>query len=267
MKRRLAYSSVSHMGFVLLGIASFTDIGMSGALLQMVSHGLIASVLFFLTGVTYDRTHTMTMDDMGGIGTVMPKVFTLYTAGAVASLALPGMSGFVSELSVFIGITTSPIYSVTFRTVTVVLAAVGLILTPIYLLSMLRQVFYGSFHGSGTAPVCDLSDRELRDDYLENQSAVCFGTDCLLPGESVFSDARRREILIAASFLVLIIGIGCYPKLATQMFDAKTVAVNAQMMQSYRQVAQGHPPTYAMGWAFPKLAGAQVAAAQQAPSL
>ena len=68
MKRRLAYSSVSHMGFVLLGIASFTDLGINGAMLQMLSHGLIASVLFFLAGVTYDRTHTMKMDEMGGIG-------------------------------------------------------------------------------------------------------------------------------------------------------------------------------------------------------
>ncbi|MEO0925586.1 MAG: NAD(P)H-quinone oxidoreductase subunit 4, partial [Cyanobacteria bacterium J06643_13] len=73
MKRRLAYSSVSHMGFVLIGIASFTDIGTSGAMLQMLSHGLIASVLFVLTGVTYDRTHTLFMDRMDGVALVMPK--------------------------------------------------------------------------------------------------------------------------------------------------------------------------------------------------
>ena len=85
MKRRLAYSSISHMGFVLIGIASFTDLGISGAILQMISHGLIASVLFFLAGVTYDRTHTMAMDDMGGIAQVMPKVFALFTAASMAS--------------------------------------------------------------------------------------------------------------------------------------------------------------------------------------
>ena len=142
MKRRLANSSISHMGFVLLGIASFTDLGINGALLQMISHGLIASVLFFLAGVTYDRTHTMIMDEMGEIGKVMPKVFALFTAGAMASLALPGMSGFAGELSVFVGVATSDMYSGSFRAVTVFLAAVGLILTPIYLLSMLRQLFY-----------------------------------------------------------------------------------------------------------------------------
>jgi NAD(P)H-quinone oxidoreductase subunit 4 len=137
MKRRLAFPSISHMGFVLLGLASFTDLGMNGAMLQMISHGLIASVLFFLAGVTYDRTHTMVMKDMGGIGQGMPIVFALFTIGAMASLALPGMSGFVGELSVFVGVTTSDVYSSTFCTVTVFLTAVGVILTAIYLLSML----------------------------------------------------------------------------------------------------------------------------------
>ena len=110
MKRRLAYSSVAHMGFVLLGIASFTDLGISGALLQMISHGLIAAVLFFLAGVTYDRLHTLALDEMGGLGQVMPKIFALFTISAMASLALPGMSGFASELMVFVGVTSSDIY-------------------------------------------------------------------------------------------------------------------------------------------------------------
>ncbi|MGI8504303.1 MAG: NAD(P)H-quinone oxidoreductase subunit 4, partial [Hassallia sp.] len=206
MKRRLAYSSVSHMGFVLLGIASFTDIGINGAMLQMVSHGLIASVLFFLAGVTYDRTQTMTMTDMGGIGQVMPKVFALFTIAAMASLALPGMSGFASEISVFVGVTTSDIYSSTFCTVTVFLAAVGVILTPIYLLSMLKQVFYGT----GAELKCNIGDAGV-ENQLEDE-ASCFGTDCVIPTQAIYRDASPREILIAASFIVLIIGIGLYPK-------------------------------------------------------
>lgn len=237
MKRRLAYSSVSHMGFVLIGLASFSDLGMSGAMLQMISHGLIASVLFFLTGVTYDRTHTMTMDDMGGIGLFMPKVFALYTAGAMASVALPGMSGFVSELAVFLGIATSDFYSLPFRVAIVFLAAVGVILTPIYLLSMVRQVFYGSFYGSKAIPACDITDPELRRDFTENQAAVCFGTDCVLPGEAGFGDTRPREVMIAASFLALIVAIGCYPKLATGMYDTSTTAINGAMIQAYEKVA------------------------------
>jgi NAD(P)H-quinone oxidoreductase subunit 4 len=250
MKRRLAYSSVSHMGFVLLGIASFTDLGINGAMLQMISHGLIAAVLFFLAGVTYDRTHTMMMDDMGGIAEAMPKVFALFTAGAMASLALPGMSGFVGELSVFVGLTTSDIYSSTFCTVTVFLAAVGVILTPIYLLSMLKQVFYGN----GKALTCDINNASLENQ--EDEGTVCFGTDCLLPGQSVYRDASAREVFIAACFLVLIIGIGLYPKSTMQMYDVKTVAVNAQVRQSYIQIAQTNPNIYAQGFLAPKIAEA-----------
>jgi NAD(P)H-quinone oxidoreductase subunit 4 len=259
MKRRLAYSSVSHMGFVLLGIASFTDLGINGAMLQMISHGLIASVLFFLAGVTYDRTHTMAMKEMGGIGQAMPKVFALFTISAMASLALPGMSGFASELSVFVGVTTSDIYGSTFRTVTVFLASVGVILTPIYLLSMLRQVFYNS----GAVPTCDITPScDITDADLQNQGdqeAVCFGTNCVLPAEAEFSDARPREVFIAACFLVLIIGIGVYPKMAMQMYDVKTVAVNAQVRQSYTEIAQGNPQIYAKGFLVPQIAESEVA--------
>jgi NAD(P)H-quinone oxidoreductase subunit 4 len=253
MKRRLAYSSVSHMGFVLLGIASFTDLGISGAMLQMLSHGLIAAVLFFLTGVTYDRTHTLLMDKMGGIAQAMPKVFALFTASAMASLALPGMSGFASEIAVFVGVSTSDIYSSTFRTVMVMLAAVGLILTPIYLLSMLRQVFYQS----STAPNCTLEDASLTN---QNQDrAVCFGTSCVLPIDADYSDAKPREVFIAACFLLMIIGIGVYPKFTTQMYDVKTVAVNTEIRQSYTRIAQGNPQIYAQKFLFPQIAESEVA--------
>jgi NAD(P)H-quinone oxidoreductase subunit 4 len=238
MKRRLAYSSISHMGFVLLGIASFTDIGVSGALLQMISHGLIAAVLFFLAGVTYDRTHTMAMDEMGGIAAAMPKVFALFTMGTMASLALPGMSGFASEIAVFVGLTTSDVYSSTFQIVTISLAAVGLILTPIYLLSMLRQVFYNP----GNQLVCDMTMPSL---LQSDQEASCFGNSCVLPIDADFSDASPREVFIALAFIGLIVAIGCYPKLATQLYDAKAVAVNTHVRQAHTQLAQARTPLYA----------------------
>jgi NAD(P)H-quinone oxidoreductase subunit 4 len=252
MKRRLAYSSVSHMGFVLIGIASFTDLGISGAMLQMLSHGLIAALLFFLAGVTYDRTHTLAMTEMGGIGKVMPKVFALFTAGAMASLALPCMSGFASELAVFVGISTSDIYSSPFRTVTVFLSAVGVILTPIYLLSMVRQVFFVS----DKPPICDLNSSTKKAEG--DDEAVCFGTNCVLPIHAIYEDAKPREIFIAASFLVLIIGIGLYPKLATEMYDAKTVAVNTDLRQSYDRIARVQPDIYARNKVAPQIAETEV---------
>ena len=207
LKRKIAYSSISHMGFVLIGIASFTDLGLSGAVLQMVSHGLIGASLFFLVGATYDRTHTLMLDEMGGVGKQMPKIFSMFTACSLASLALPGMSGFVAELMVFVGFATSDAYSLTFRVIMVCLAAVGVILTPIYLLSMLREIFYGP----------------------ENKE---------LTSHEVLVDAEPREIFIIASLLVPIIGIGLYPKLLTQIYDAKTIQLTARL--------RGQLPTLAL---------------------
>ncbi|MCY7273101.1 MAG: NADH-quinone oxidoreductase subunit M, partial [Phormidesmis sp. CAN_BIN44] len=205
LKRRMAYSSISHMGFVILGLASFTEIGTSGAVLQMVSHGLIAAALFFLAGVTYDRTHTLNLDELGGLAKKMPTVFALFTVGSMASLALPGMSGFVGELAVFLGFTTSDAYNPTFKAVVVLLSAVGLIVTPIYLLSMLREVFYGQ-EGKAVA------------------------------GEFLL-DAKPRESFIAACLLVPIIAIGLYPKLITQTYDVKTVQIAAHVRNSIPLVA------------------------------
>merc|ERR1712097_57631 len=92
---------------------------------------------------TYDRTHTLQLDEVGGIGQKMRIMFALWTVCALASLALPGMSGFVSELMVFAGFATDEAYTLPFRVVICALAAVGVILTPIYLLSMLREIFFG----------------------------------------------------------------------------------------------------------------------------
>ncbi|AFY39730.1 NADH dehydrogenase subunit M [[Leptolyngbya] sp. PCC 7376] len=229
MKRRLAYSSISHMGFVLIGLASFTDLGINGAMLQMLSHGLIASVLFFLAGVTYDRTKTMVLSEIGGLGQVMPTVFALFTIGALASLALPGMSGFVGELSVFVGLATSDIYSSTFRTITVFLSAVGVILTPIYLLSMLREIFYKK---DMDALSCDLGAQKKNRSITAGSLPVCFGNDCVLPSKAIYEDARPREVFIAACFTVLIIAVGLYPKTLMQMYDAKTQTLNATVSQA-----------------------------------
>ncbi|MEM8715266.1 MAG: NAD(P)H-quinone oxidoreductase subunit 4, partial [Cyanobacteria bacterium P01_G01_bin.4] len=143
LKRKIAYSSISHMGFVLIGIGCLTEIGMSGAMLQMISHGLIGASLFFLVGATYDRTHTLQLEEMGGVGQKMPRIFSMFTICSMASLALPGMSGFVAEVMVFLGLATSQAFTPGFTTAMVILAAIGIILTPIYLLSMLRQIFFG----------------------------------------------------------------------------------------------------------------------------
>jgi NAD(P)H-quinone oxidoreductase subunit 4 len=227
LKRRLAYSSISHMGFVLIGISSFTALGINGAMLQMISHGLIAAALFFLSGLIYERTHTLSMDQMGGIAKSMPTTFALFTFASMASLALPGMSGFVGELTIFLGLTTSDVYSTSFKTIIIFLSAVGLLITPIYLLSMLRRVFFGQ--------------------QLKSMSETCW-------------DVKPRELSIAFCLLIPIIGIGLYPKIATQTYDSTTVAVAAHLREAlpptvaqsenfslYTRFAKGEAPT-STGW-------------------
>jgi NAD(P)H-quinone oxidoreductase subunit 4 len=209
LKRKIAYSSISHMGFVIIGIASYNNLGMSGALLQMVSHGLIGASLFFLVGATYDRTHTLVLQEMGGVGKKMPKIFAMFTACSMASLALPGMSGFVAELMVFVGFANSDAYSFNFKLIIVLLMAIGVILTPIYLLSMLREIFYGP----------------------ENQALV---------EHEVLVDAEPREVFIIACLLVPIIGFGLYPKLLTQIYDVKTQEIIAQL-RSEKVILAEHP--------------------------
>jgi NAD(P)H-quinone oxidoreductase subunit 4 len=201
LKRKIAYSSISHMGFVLIGIASFTDLGLSGAVLQMVSHGLIGASLFFLVGATYDRTHTLMLDEMGGVGQKMKKIFAMFIACSMASLALPGMSGFVAELMVFVGFATSDAYNLQFKVIMVLIAAIGVVLTPIYLLSMLREIFYG----------------EENKKLVEKEELI---------------DAEPREVFIIACLLVPIIGVGFYPKLLTQIYDTTTTSLTAHLRDS-----------------------------------
>jgi NAD(P)H-quinone oxidoreductase subunit 4 len=209
LKRKIAYSSISHMGFVLIGIGSFSALGTSGAMLQMISHGLIGASLFFLVGATYDRTHTLQLDDMGGVGQKMRKMFALWTICSLASLALPGMSGFVSELMVFVGFVTSEAYTLSFRVVMSILAAVGVILTPVYLLSMLREIFFGK----------------------ENAT---------LASHTHLVDAEPREIYVISALLVPIIGIGLYPRIMTDTYRASIEALVQREMTAMGRVI--HPP-------------------------
>lgn len=207
LKRKIAYSSISHMGFVLIGIGSYSALGTTGAMLQMVSHGLIGASLFFLVGATYDRTHTLQLNEMGGVAQSMKVMFALWVTCSMASLALPGMSGFVSELMVFAGFATDTAYDVTFRILICISAAIGVILTPIYLLSMLREIFYG------------VPNKEL----IEHTNLV---------------DAEPREIYIVSCLLVPIIAIGLYPKIMTDTYQSSINALvdrdRAALVRSYK---------------------------------
>lgn len=147
MKRIIALSSVSHMGFVLLGVASLSAAALNGAIFQMVSHGVISALLFFLVGAVYERTHTRQLDEIGGgLAKQMPTLFYFWMLGTMANLGLPGLSGFVAEAAVFYGAYTSPVASALHGAAVhgwIYFAALGVILTAGYMLWLLKKLFYG----------------------------------------------------------------------------------------------------------------------------
>ena len=138
LKKLIAYSSVSHMGFVTLGIFVFNSQGIEGALLQMVNHGVTTGALFLCVGVLYDRTHTRQLGDYGGIAKAMPVFSTMLVIFSLSSLGLPGLNSFVGEFLVLLG---------TFRTHTAlaVIAATGVVLAALYMLYMLSRVVWGVY--------------------------------------------------------------------------------------------------------------------------
>ena len=135
-KKMVAYSSVSHMGFVLLGLAALTPNGMNGAMLQMFNHGTITGGLFLLVGVIYDRAHTRDMSAFGGLGAQLPLYSGILIFFSLASLGLPGMSGFISEFLVLLG-------AYQYNKLGTALSCLGIILAAAYLLTMIRKVLLG----------------------------------------------------------------------------------------------------------------------------
>ena len=136
LKKLVAYSSISHMGFVMLGMSSFTDAGITGAVFQMFNHGTITAMLFLLVGVIYDRAHNRQIAGFGGLANVMPRYLGITALAFFASMGLPGLSGFISEAMVFIG--SFPVW----RTYTII-AIGGIIITAAYLLWTIQRMFFG----------------------------------------------------------------------------------------------------------------------------
>ena len=136
LKRLIAYSSVSHMGFVLLGIAALGQVGITGATLQMFSHGVITGLLFVVVGLIYDRTHTRDINELSGLAHVTPIIAVVMVMAGLASLGLPAMSGFVAEVTVLFGAADR------FPALTII-AVFGLVLTAGYILWMVMRVLFG----------------------------------------------------------------------------------------------------------------------------
>ncbi len=152
-KKLIAYSSVSHMGIVILGMAAFNSQGMVGAIFQMFNHGTITAMLFLIVGVLYDRAHTRGLNDFGGLMNKMPKYSAVMVIAFFAALGLPSMSGFVSEAFVFLGAFQ------TYRYLTIA-SAFGIVLTAGYMLWTLQRVFLGTLPEKWNG-LTDINTREL----------------------------------------------------------------------------------------------------------
>ena len=154
MKKLVAYSSVSHLGFCVLGIFAFTQTAIEGSILQMVNHGLSTGALFLLVGVVYERRHTRLLADYGGIAQSMPLYATLFVIAMLSSVGLPGLNGFVGEFLILAG---------SFRThpTATVIAATGVILAAIYLLWLVQSVFFGPITNEENRHIPDMRWNEV----------------------------------------------------------------------------------------------------------
>jgi NADH-quinone oxidoreductase subunit M len=192
MKRIIAFSSVSHMGFVLVGMGALSAAAINGAIFQMVSHGFISAALFFLVGAVYERTHTRQLPEIGGgLAKQMPTLFYFWMFAALANLGLPALSGFVAETAVFYGAFTGATATIcqhaAFTRGWIYFAATGVVLTAGYMLWLLKRLFFGP-------------EQEKWAGHL--------------------SDARGSEKLLAYAMSAIILVLGVYPYLLTKKYQS-----------------------------------------------
>jgi len=192
MKRIIAFSSVSHMGFILLGIGCLSAAALNGAIFQMISHGIISAALFFLVGTVYERCHTRDIDEIGGgLARQMPVLFYFWMLATMANLGLPGLSGFVGETGVYYGAFSSPMANSHAHGMlakgAVWFAALGVVLTAGYMLWLLKRLFYGPE---------------------------------LPKWAGHLSDARPNEKAVAWALSLVMIGLGIYPLILTSQYNS-----------------------------------------------
>jgi NADH-quinone oxidoreductase subunit M len=193
IKKLVAYSSVSHMGFVMLGLASMTVIGTQGAMLQMLNHGVSTGALFLLVGMLYDRAHTRMISDFGGVAVKMPIFTTFFMIVTLSSIGLPLTNGFVGEFWILNGTFLS---GFTWGRLYAVLATSGVLLGAVYMLWMFMRVFWGP----------ENKDEDSGTHHLH-------------------SDLNAREIAVMLPIVVLIVWMGVHPRTFVGASEAPVAAL------------------------------------------
>ncbi len=201
VKKLVAYSSVSHLGFVMVGVFAMNETGITGAVLQMVSHGISTGALFLLVGVIYERRHTRALDDFGGLAKVMPLYTVIFVIVTMSSVGLPGTNGFVGEFMILVGAFLSE--GLSYPKVAASFAAIGVILGAVYMLHLVLRMFWGPL------------------DHEENKK---------------LHDVGRRELCLLAPFVVFIFWIGLYPSPFLNRMgpsvDSMVTAFHAKLLHS-----------------------------------
>jgi NADH-quinone oxidoreductase subunit M len=195
LKRLIAYSSVSHMGYVLLGIFALTEISLTGAALQMFSHGIITGLLFAMVGLVYDKTHERNLKILGGLARQMPVIVVVFSIAGLASLGLPGTSGFAAEFITFIG----SFSSTAFQGIKIytLLGVFGIVFTAGYILWMLQKAFYG--------PPQDKYKGVPDADNVEKVCIFCFVAAILLVG--IYPAILTNVIKLGIEPIIKLIGL------------------------------------------------------------
>ncbi|MES2354943.1 MAG: NADH-quinone oxidoreductase subunit M [Pseudomonadota bacterium] len=192
MKKLIAYSSISHMGFVTLGFFIFNPLGIEGGLIQMISHGFVSAALFLCVGVLYDRMHSRKIADYGGVANTMPKFAAFMVLFAMANAGLPGTSGFVGEFTVILGTIQANFWYGFF-------AATTLIFGAAYTLWMVKRVLFGEVANSNVAALTDIG---------------------------------KREFFILGLLTIAVLGMGLYPKMFTDVMHSSVNDLLQHIAQS-----------------------------------
>jgi NADH-quinone oxidoreductase subunit M len=154
MKKLVAYSSVSHLGFVMLGMFALNPMGLKGSVIQMINHGISTGALFLLVGIIYERRHTRMIAEYGGLAKVMPVYATLFLIAALSSMGLPALNGFIGEFTILLGAANRSLVWASF-------ASVGIVLGAAYLLWLYQRVFWGPLDNPANKNLLDVNKREL----------------------------------------------------------------------------------------------------------
>ncbi len=206
MKKLVAYSSVSHLGFVVLGIFALTEEAVQGSIIQMVNHGLSTGALFLLVGMVYDRRHTRLISDFGGLSKRMPVYATFLMIVSLSSIGLPGLNGFIGEFLILLGAFKSRFFA---TPAYAIFAATGVVLAAVYLLWMYQRVMFGPL------------------DKPENQ---------------VLKDLSMREIAVLTPIVIWILWIGVYPSSFLEKTAGSTKRLVETMERNHALQFESLPP-------------------------